>query len=171
MKVNCNFLKVVLFVVGVIGAFHSNANTVVDTVYINKGVMVAVDGTNIPYFAFNSTASFSKENTRLFLDIDDTMELLVINTDNIVHGFDIRHYPNVDTLIPAYDSALVSFHFNTASAHIFYDHTYSFRYMGAGGMIVVDDPFVNSSDFYWNIKEHEVAFNEDIDAGIAVDWS
>lgn len=135
--------------------------------------MLTVDNTLIPYFAFNSTSSFNRENVRIQLSTEDTMNLLVINNDNITHGFDIKNYTNVDTLILAGDSALVQFNFLTPSAHIYYDHSNNgnHSYMGAAGMITSNSLNDNSSKFYWNIKEHQSNFNEDINMGISVDWN
>ena len=170
---NTNPLRVGLFVIGVIWAAQVNAAVIEDTVYINRGTMTAVDGVNIPYFAFNSTPVFNKENARLILDTDDSMLLTVINTDSLTHGFDIKTYANIDTLIPAYDTAIVSFNFLSEGAYIYYDHSFSegFRYMGLGGMIVVKNPNSTASRFYWNMKEHQKNYNEELDLGLAVDWS
>lgn len=134
--------------------------------------MMAVDSTNIPYFAFNSTPLFDKENERLMIDIGDTMVLTVVNTDTISHGFDIKGNLNIATIIPAFETTVVTFSFPEEGAHIYYDHSASeaFRYMGLGGMIVVKNPNSTGSRFYWNMKEHQKSFNENLNQGLSVDW-
>ena len=173
MLYKCNLLKVALIALTSVFTHSAQANVISDTIYLNRGTMIAVDSTDIPYFAFNDTPTFNKTNKRLFLGVNDTMQLLVVNTDSIAHGFNIKYYTGIDTLIAAYDSALVSFQFQEETTSIFYDHAASeaFRYMGAAGMIVCTDNNPNVSRFYWNIKDHQVAFNEALNTGNAVDWN
>lgn len=143
-------LKIALFFVGVLCTLSSFANIIEDTVYINRGTMMAVDSTYIPYFAFNSTPLFDKENKRLILDIGDTMLLTVVNTDTISHGFDIKGNLNIATIIPTFGTAVVTFSFSEEGAHIYYDHSASqaFRYMGLGGMIVIKNSNSTASSFF-----------------------
>ncbi|MFT5777315.1 MAG: FtsP/CotA-like multicopper oxidase with cupredoxin domain [Crocinitomicaceae bacterium] len=173
MTTNRNLIGIALFALGSLCSFQSNANIIEDTVYINRGMMMAVDSTYIPYYAFNPTSVFDKENARLFLDIGDTMELTVINTDSLTHGFDIKEYANIDTLIAPYDTAIISFNYQTEGAHIYYDHSFAegYRYMGLGGMIIAKNPASSASRFYWNLKEHEKSYNFDLDSGYVVDWT
>ncbi len=169
----CSLLRVALFAIGFICVSSSYANVVSDTIYLNRGTMLAVDSTSIPYFAFNSSSTFDKENERIFLDVGDTMQLLVVNTDSLAHGFDIKYYSGINTAIPAYDSAHVLFVFQEEGAHIFYDPTQSeaYRYMGAGGMIICRTPNPDIHRFFWNMKDHQVAYNELLNQGGLVDWS
>ncbi|SFT74689.1 Multicopper oxidase [Lishizhenia tianjinensis] len=154
-------------------ALHSHAATIEDTLYINRGNMLAVDSTSIPYFAFNTSSTFNKENKRLIMNAGDIMMLTVINTDTVEHGFDIKGYPNMDTLISMQDTVSLTFTYQNPGAHIFYDPSFSegYRYMGLAGMIVVKDPTSTASNFYWNMKEHQVAFNEALNQGSSVNWN
>jgi FtsP/CotA-like multicopper oxidase with cupredoxin domain len=43
--------------------------------------------------------------------------------------------------------------------------------MRLGGMIIVKNPGVSASHFYWHIKEHQKQFNEELDKGNPVDWT
>lgn len=173
MIAKSNLKKVALFVLGNVCAIQSFAIIIEDTVFINRGQMMAVDSTYIPYFAFNSTSTFNKENSRLILNTGDTMDLTVINTDSLSHGFNVKSYANVDTLIPPNSSAVVSFSFSFDGAHIYYDHSFSegFRYMGLGGMIISINATTNAARFYWNMKEHQKVFNETLDQGSSVNWN
>jgi FtsP/CotA-like multicopper oxidase with cupredoxin domain len=167
------YLRIAFFLVGLASGFNSEAITVSDTVYINRGEMMAVDSSYIPYLAFNSTSEFKKLNKRLHVSIGDSLRLTIINTDSVDHGFDIKYYSGLSTVIQPLDSATVTFTFPAIGAHIYYDPTNSegYRYMGLAGMIVVEDPNSSSTSFYWNIKDHQKSFNETIGQGLAVDWS
>jgi FtsP/CotA-like multicopper oxidase with cupredoxin domain len=154
-------------------SYSSWAVVVSDTVYINRGEMMAVDSTMMPYFAFNTSNIFEVENHRILLNVGDDLILTIINTDTVAHGFDIKDYVNVDTLISAQDSAVIYQTFTVPSAYIYYDYSNagSFRYMGLAGMIVVEDPTAQTSSFYWNLKEHQKSFNVDLSQGLTVDWT
>ena len=150
---------------------ESNATSVNDTLYINRGSLLTVDSINSPYLSYNATPVFDKENTRIIININDTVNLVIINNDSLSHGFDIKRYNNIDTIIAPYDTANLSFSFQSEGGFIYYDHGGNNRYMGLGGMIVIKDPSKSSKDFYWNIKEHQVSFSNAIEQGNGVDWS
>lgn len=146
---------------------------VFDTIYINRGEMMAVDSSMMPYFSFNSTHTFNKENHRILLNVGDDLTLTVINTDTITHGFSIKNYTSQMALIQAQDTADIYHTFNGAAAYIYYDHTNqeSYRYMGLAGMIVVENPTAQTRSFYWNLKDHQKSYNIDLNQGISVDWN
>ncbi len=164
---------VALIVFGIFCTIQLKAATVYQTVYINRGQMMAVDSTYIPYFAFNSTPIFQTENARIIANSNDIIELTIFNTDTIAHGFDIKGYTGVSTVIAANSSQLVTFTFTSPGAHIYFDPSFSeaYSYMGLSGVIAIKNPSVSSTDFFWNMKEHQKSFNEALNVGIAVDWS
>ncbi|MDX1445415.1 multicopper oxidase domain-containing protein, partial [Lishizhenia sp.] len=173
MNINKLAKSLVLFAFCIVGFQQSYAAVIEDTLYINRGEMTTVDNTNIPYFAFNSSSVFSNENERLIMNMGDQMVLTVINTDSVSHGFDIKDISNIATLIAPDDTATISFTYQDFGAHIYYDHSLSeaYRYMGLGGMIVVKNPSSSASSFYWNMKEHQSAYNESLNQGTSVDWN
>lgn len=173
MKTRCNSLRVALFVLGMVCTLHTKAVSIDVSIYLNRGVLMTVDSTYIPYFAFNSNSVFDKQNERIIINIGDILNLKIINTDSLQHGFDVKGYSGINTLIPAKDSVQVSVTFNKAGAKIYYDHTASekYRYMGLGGMIVIKDPNVVSTDFYWNMKDHQKSYNQTLNQGGSVNWS
>jgi FtsP/CotA-like multicopper oxidase with cupredoxin domain len=152
---------------------NSFATSSQESVYINRDSIETVDTTMMPYLAFNPTTTFDKENYRIFLNIDDTLYINLINNDSIPHGFDIRHLTGYDVIIPAGDSSLIELTFEDPGAFIYYDHTNqeAYRYMGLGGMIVVKDPAENHASFFWNMKDHQKQYNENLNENITVDWS
>jgi len=152
-------------------AGSASAQVVYDTIFINKGTMVAVDGNNYAYYAYNADPVFNQTNKRILLDEGDSLYLTVINTDVIDHGIDITNTSGYSTLIPAGDTITIPTKFDALGVYIFYADIDSpkFRYMGLGGMIAVDD--FSGSSFYWNIKENQAKWNDSLEAGWTVDWN
>ena len=144
--------------------------TVYDTLYLNKGTMTTADASSFAYLAFNNSDVFDQENHRITLSIGDSLYLRVINTDSEVHGFDITNTTGYSATIPAGDSATIACKFDELGIYIFHDN-YNYpnnRYMGAAGMICVDD-FADSK-FYWNLKEHTESWNDSLNNGWTVNW-
>ncbi|MCG8574165.1 MAG: multicopper oxidase domain-containing protein [Flavobacteriales bacterium] len=149
----------------------SHAAVVYDTVYINKGLITMVDGSNHDYYSFNATTTFETTNKRIEIGLGDSLYLAIVNTDAVVHGFDVTNTSSYSTNIPATDTVEVPMKFEDLGVYIFYDNANypNFRYLGLGGMIVVDD--FSGTQFYWNIKDHEGDWNDSLDAGWTVDWN
>ena len=140
------------------------------TLYINSGYYLAVDSSQFPYSSFNEDTNFQAENQRIIIAPNDSLFLMVINTDSITHGFNIKNYAGINKTIPAGDTAYISCSFASNGIHIYYD-SYNYpsnRYMGLGGMIVVENS--SASRFFWNIKEHQKLWNDSISTGATVPW-
>ncbi|TNE55927.1 MAG: hypothetical protein EP338_01720 [Bacteroidetes bacterium] len=148
------------------------AEKLIDTLFLNQGKIEMVDGVQMPYFSFNSTSVFSKENTRLLVDVGDSLELLIVNTDSVDHAFQVKGL-TASTSISANDSVWVNVELTETGAFIYYDPSAGekYRYMGAAGMIVVRNPNQQTSDFYWNMKDHQSVYNVSLSEGQNVDWS
>lgn len=149
----------------------ASAQAVYDTLFINKGTMIAVDGNSYAYYAYNSNATFSQTNKRILLNEGDSLYLTVINTDGIEHGFDITNTVGYSAVIPANDTVTIPTKFDDLGVYLFYDDLDypKFRYMGLGSMIAVDD--FSEASFYWNIKENQAKWNDSLDADWTVDWT
>lgn len=133
--------------------------------------MTTVDANTFTYYAFNATPTFNQTNARIQIAPGDSLYISVVNTDVIEHGFNITNTVGYGTTIPAGDTVTIPTLFSDFGAHIFYDSLNypTFRYMGLGGMIVVDA--TNYSSFYWNIKTHLGIWNDSLENGYTVDWS
>jgi FtsP/CotA-like multicopper oxidase with cupredoxin domain len=143
------------------------ANTISDTLFINRGIFTTITASQFDYLAFNNTSLFSNENHRLIVPIGDTLQLTVINNDTIVHGFAIKN-TTINFILGIGISNTISFSNNFASPFIYYDPLPNHRYLGLAGMVV----FTNSShNYYWNIKEHQASWNDSITAGNSVNWN
>jgi len=147
--------------------FAINVN---QTLYINSDNYMAVDTTQFPYYSFNQTPIFQAENKRIIISPNDSLFLMIINNDTLTHGFNIKNYLGVNKTIFAGDTAYVACTFSSAGINLYYD-SFNYpdnRYMGLGGMIVVDGS--NASKFFWNIKEHQKLWNISLANGGSVVW-
>jgi len=142
------------------------ANNVQDTLYINRGTFIAVDGVSFSYLAFNGTPTFNQENKRVLNNVGDDLNLTIINTDSVTHGFTIKNFPG-SNLILAGDTLTVSYTSSVPSATIFYDHVADYAYLGLGGMLITTN---HTKNFFWNIKEHQQEWNDSIVNGGTMNW-
>lgn len=165
-------LRFQLLLLGACSVTHACATLVEDTLYINRGFMEAVDGTPMPYYAFNHTAEFAQVNARLELLAGDSLSLTVINTDSLAHGVDVKEFLGFTGTVAPFGTLHLLGHFEDAAAYIYYDHTQDqrFRNMGLGGALIVYDPLVEAAPFFWNLKEHQIDYNVALAAGGGVDW-
>lgn len=152
-------------------SFVVGATTIQQTLYINRGVFTTVQSTTFPALAFNETPLFDALNKVITITTADTLVLTVINNDTVVHGFAVKNYPGINgTINPAgvYVDTLVS---PAEQLFIYYDNYNApdYRYLGAAGMICVSN--TGAASFYWNIKEHQTAFNDSLAVGAAVNWN
>lgn len=152
-------------------ACQVQATTVHYTLYINAGVYMAVDSQQFAGAAFNATPVYAAENARMTLSAGDTLEVKVINTDSVQHGFTIKGHGAGVAIDPG-DSATSSAVFNeNNTAFVYYDHLNypSYRALGLAGLIHVAAP--GTSTFYWNLKEFQKDWAADHAQGNAVDWT
>jgi FtsP/CotA-like multicopper oxidase with cupredoxin domain len=157
-------------VLGTVLSFNSFATTVNQTLYIVADSLLTVDSTLTPYITFNETPAYSQSNPIINLMQGDTLDLWVYNTDSVLHEFVIKGVSSVVS-IPANDSAFVQTVFTAKGSYIYHDPSDFPKntYLGLAGMIVVKNhPF---ACFYWNIKEHNSDWNNQLFAGNTVDWS
>ena len=154
-------------------AQQSFAATVNQTLYINRGTFVTVNSmSTFPYFAYNNSSSFDSRNEVINVATSDMLVIKVINNDTVVHGFNVKGYTGVNATINPGDSIIDTLTFTNERIYIYYDN-YQYpknRYMGAAGMICVNNSTTDKK-FWWNVKEHQVAYNNQLAAGNSVSWS
>jgi len=163
--------KIHIFIITCLFVGKLYAAVVPATLHINRGNFVTVSATSFPYMAFNNGTTYSSENTVLNISPGDSLIITVINNDSITHGFNVWNYAGVSQTILPGDTALVSLYFGVESIWIYYDQLNypDYRYMGLGGMICVTNS--THQKFYWNIKEHETGYNNQIAGGSTVSWN
>ncbi|MEO6902960.1 MAG: multicopper oxidase domain-containing protein [Bacteroidia bacterium] len=168
LKSTYNFIMLLMLFFSI----STKALTITKTLYINKGQFVAIDSSQkAPYYAFNSSRIFDAHNTVFTITTADILVLKIINTDTIKHGFNVKNHTQLNSVINPGDSVTHTLNFNTQGVFIYYDsYDYpKFSYMGAAGMICVDNNTF-CKKFYWNLKEHQLSYNYQLDANKTVNW-
>jgi FtsP/CotA-like multicopper oxidase with cupredoxin domain len=142
------------------------------TLYINKGLMKTVNNyAQLPYIAFNFTPKFASANAHMVLTVGDSLLLTIKNTDSQAHAFTVQNTAVANIAVPAQDSVKIKLKMNQMGTYIFYDPTEypKNRYLGLAGLIAVDTKPTYKS-YYWNFKEHDATFNNQLDKNVAVNW-
>lgn len=154
-------------------AFGSlKAATVQKTLYLNAGMFTTENLSTFPALAFNSSSVFSQRPEVIRLLPWDILELKVINTDTLLHGFEVQGITSTNLTMSPGDSASLSITFPNFGLFLFFDNQNfpAYRYLGASGMILVD-PMPASPHFFWNVSEQQETWNLAIGAGQSVNWS
>lgn len=146
---------------------NSFAIIIEQELWINNGVSNIVDSPEIPYTAFNSTIDFDTRNVVLSVQPGDTILFTIHNNDTLTHGFDIKNIsvPGGPFTIAPADFIEVSVKFENEGAFIYYDsYNYPhYKSLGAAGIIHVSN--APHAAFYWNVKEHDKPWNQEITTG------
>jgi hypothetical protein len=159
------FLACVFF----LSTFAADAATT-KKIYINRGVFTAVDSTTFPYIAYNSKVVFKQNNLAIKVEVDDTLFLLIINTDTVSHGFKIDAPLRQHVIFPQ-DTIWDTLVFTQRAIIPFYDHTLFPESKNAGlcGMICVLED-LNDNWYSWNLKDHQSSVQPQITSGGTNDW-
>ena len=141
-----------------------------DTIFINRGTYTTIDSNQWTFLAFNSSPAFSSQNTVIKLLESDSLQLTVVNNDSVAHGFEVKGKGGVSSIAPG-DTAYTSYSFSDENVFVYHDPLSSSnsRGLGLGGMIHVAK--ANRTAFYWNIKELQSDWIEDLAQGLPVDWT
>jgi len=166
-----NLDKLSIFFIGIFYFANSSATILNKDLFINSGEFVTVKFTTFPFLAFNETPEFSSSNAVFTATSSDSIIFTIHNNDDVIHGFAIKGFAGAPVTIPPGDSATFTFYSTDEGIFIYYDQLNypENRYMGLGGMICINNSL--SKKYYWNLKEHQTEFNNDIDAGLTVDWN
>ena len=155
---------------GLFLTFNGFSTTVNQSLYIITDSMLTVDSAKVPYITFNETPIYNQRNPIINLIQGDTLDLWVFNTDTVLHEFVIKGVSSVIS-ISANDSTFLQTVFSTKGSYIYHDPSEFPKntYLGLAGMIVVKNH--SFSCFYWNIKEHNSDWNNQLFLGGTVNWS
>ena len=163
--------QILFFIFFIIGT-SLYGTTINKTLYINRGLLTTVDTKQLPYFAFNASSQYVSQSEVIKLNVNDVLILKVINTDTVIHGFDVKKYAKINTTINAKDSIIDTLQFTSEGVFIYYDSYQNpkYRYMGGAGMITVFNT-TQDKKFYWELKEHQSSYNNLLNENKKVDWS
>lgn len=150
----------------------ANAATVYDTLYLNAGMMLAVDSSTFPYKAFNHTSTFDQKNAVIEVQPNDQLIITIINNDTLDHAWFVSEYSALAKFLPTGDSINDTLTFTSEGLHILYNHMDDpvGRYMGGAGMIWVRSS-TGDGAFFWNLREQDSTWNADLGAGDTVNWA
>lgn len=164
------YLRLVFFILLSIFAYSVNATKVFQNLFINRGTLTTIKGTTFPFLAFNSTTTYSSQNTVINCLKNDTLIITVTNNDTTLHGFKVKNYPGISYTINPAANITCTLIPTQRSIYTYYDHLSYPRntYMGLAGMIAVKDK-ANDKVYYWNMKEHLTVYNQQL--GYSVNWS
>ena len=163
--------KIFLTLCGIALFVNCDASIINKNLFINNGEFITVKLTDFPFLVYNETEEFSSLNVVFNCSTSDSILFNIHNNDVITHGFAIKGFGGTPITIVAGDSATFTFYSTEEKIFIYYDQLNypENRYMGLGGMICVNNS--SSKKYYWNLKEHQTEFNNDIASGLTVDWN
>jgi len=159
----------IIFALFLLISCSAGAVTVNTSLYILRDSIHFDNGSALPYATFNGSNAYSETNARITVDLGDQLDLWVVNFDTQVHEFRIQG-ETFTASIPVGDSVHVLYDCNSAGVFIFHDPTDfpDLAAVGLSGMLVVKN--TQHAGFFWNIKEHQVGYNDSIFAGTTPDW-
>lgn len=133
--------------------------------------MITVLETTIPYLAFNDDTTFSAANAVININSGDKLLLKIVNTDTAIHSVQISYGERVPLIIAPNQAKTIILTFLEQGVHLLYDPTLvpNYKYLGLAAMICVKAK-IPKREFYWNLKEHQTAYNQNLAAGKKVDW-
>jgi FtsP/CotA-like multicopper oxidase with cupredoxin domain len=137
------------------------------TRYINRGNLITVKNTIIPYLAFDSTIEFNANSAPIKIGLGDTLQLTIINRDTASHTIRLGTWES--SIINIGDSIKMSYSSSEEKIDIYFDPTGDQAYLGLVGMIEVTTSAANT--YTWNLHSHEQSFSQSLVNGLPVDWS
>lgn len=145
--------------------FGSAANTSVRLV-IRAGNLSMNDGTSLPYKIYTTQSSFVEKSDLFIWQAGDIVTLKVVNADVEDHGFALDNGTDFGS-IPSGDSVEQVLPNLSEGVYRYFD-PFNFpynQYIGLAGIIHVKAITDQTPYFYWDLREHQVAWNTDIISG------
>jgi len=144
-------------------AFCSFGSNVPDTLYIN------MDTTHIATYplhfrSFNHTSSYNVQNAILHQQTGDTIDLVVINNDTLLHTFTIDGLITSGNTINPNDTGRFEINITQEGCYRFYSDVPYGELLGASGILSVG--YDNHPRFYWNLFDQQDTLSEEIALGM-----
>jgi hypothetical protein len=142
-----------------------NANTVYDTLYIQRAVhMIGPYATH--FCTFSSSETFDIKNKNFTLSTDDLLHLTIINSDTVMHTFTINDIFESNNILPPADTLTVELQFSNPGTYAYYSDFPYGKGLGASGIISVG--WAHHQNFFWNLFDQDVALSEELANGNAL---
>jgi len=154
-----------LIIIGfLVSSLSSFATIVKDTLYINRDT-VNQAANLIHYCSFNNTSTFEISNAPLEVNLNDTLEITIINTDSLTHTFTVNSIIETGNTIAMDDTSTFTISFNSKGTFRYYSDVAYGKYLGASGNILVG--YSNYIHFFWNLFEAKVSLSDSLANGLA----
>jgi FtsP/CotA-like multicopper oxidase with cupredoxin domain len=144
-----------------IGLFFTNSlfcsgNKVYDTLYINRDTITLYTSL-YTYCSFNDSPTFSTVNASLKQSANDTLIVLIINNDTVIHDFTIDGQITTGNIIPVSDSLTIQIHITVDGTYRFYSSINNGHHLGASGILLVG--YSGNTSFLWNLFDQDPYFD------------
>lgn len=147
------------------------AGTAYQRLFINAGPFTTVDSKTFAYRAFNTTTSFSQRNAVINVSLNDTLIYSIVNNDSVAHSFEVQGWNLNHGAVAAGDSIVDTVVCNLPGTFLYYDdHDFpNNSYLGLSGILNVRN--YAHAEFFWNVKEHRLDWNDSLVNNGTVTWS
>lgn len=128
-----------------------------DTLYLIR------DTTQVNFILINQTIfcpenSFSLQNEHIQINVNETAEITIINTDVFTHSFTIDGI--VDETLSPNSTTNISFSIPTAGTFRYYSSSFNGEANGASGILLVG--YQNEICYFWNLNDVNSTLSHDV---------
>ncbi len=140
----------------------------VDTVnlFIESGELVLANGTSIPYLVYSKENLFNRNSSLIIKDLGQDVCFKVKNNDDQAHGFEINDLGQIPLIDPG-NTGFLTITLTQQGVFRYFDplNLPYFSHIGLSGTLHVKSPTDQTPYFYWDIREHQTDWNDQILSG------
>lgn len=157
-------MRSVILLVFFLTGFNSYSSVVIDTLYINRGTDTLFSQ-QYHFIAFNSSPVFTRTNTSFRLSTNDTLQLVLINTDTLSHDFTIDTILTSGNTVAPNDTITIAFCLTISGTYRFYSSVSGGHQLGASGIIT--SGYQGYKTYQWNLYDADSSFSRQFNEGLA----
>lgn len=146
-----------IFILFLFAGIVTRANTVTDTLYINRA-FVPLYASAFYYCAFNQDTTFSRTNTNINCEVGDSLVITIVNNDTVPHDFTIPGFVTTANMVLPGNQITVSFVPPVQGSYRYYSSLSEGDDLGASGVIVAG--YSNYIRYTWNLFDQDSLFAE-----------
>ncbi len=132
-----------------------------DTLYINAG-FVHFQSDSVYSYVFNDQNTFKQGDTYLTMNELDTLNLFIVNQNNVQHDLQING-TGISAIISPLGSTSMQIFGLGQGVYQLRDENNTNQYLGLSLMLRVG--FADHPTFYWNLREHHSDWNDSLQLG------